>query len=198
MFEKYIVPALITISSILTIVSVFPYLIDVLKRKTRPKVVTWFVWGLLTGISCIASVVECQWATAIMLGFSALASFAIMALGWKTGDKKFDRLDVFCLVCAIFGVVLWRLLDSPSAAVLIMIATDFIGGLPTTVHAWKKPNQETWQTFFMGLVGSVCTLLVIKTWQITSFAFPLFISANSLNVTLIIILRRLYLKKKTR
>lgn len=191
-------PILITISSILTVVSIFPYLVNVIKRKTKPRVVTWFTWGLLTGISCVAAIVEGQLATAIMLGLSAISSFAIMALGWEFGDKKFEKIDIFCLTAALIGIVLWRLLDSPSVAVLVMIATDFIGGVPTTIHAWKKPLQETWQTFFLGLIGAICTLIVLKNWQITSFAFPLFIALNSLNVTLIILLRRRYLKLKTR
>lgn len=191
-------PTLITISSILTVVSVFPYLINVIKRKTKPRVVTWFTWGLLTGISCVAAIVEGQWATAIMLGFSAISSFAIMVLGWKFSDKKFEKLDIFCLAAALVGIALWRLLDSPSVAVLVMIATDLIGGIPTTIHAWKKPFQETWQTFFMGLIGAICTLIALKNWQITSFAFPLFIALNSLNVTLIILLRRRHQELKTR
>lgn len=195
---EVLTPILITISSILTVVSVFPYLINVIKRKTKPRVVTWFTWGLLTGISCVAAIVEGQWATAIMLGFSGMSSFAIMALGWEFGDKKFEKLDIFCLVAAVAGIMLWRLLDSPSVAVLVMITADFIGGVPTTIHAWKKPFQETWQTFFMGLIGAICTLIVLENLQITSFAFPLFIALNSLNVTLIILLRRRHQELKTR
>lgn len=181
---------LIIISSILTIVSVFPYLISVIKHKTRPRVVTWFTWGLLTGISCVASVVEGQWATAIMLGFAAAENLLIMALGWKYGEKQFEKLDIVCLVGVITGIVAWATLDSPAAAVLVMIATDFIGGLPTLTHAYKKPHEENWSTFAMLGAASFCTLLAIQVWQITSFAYPLFIFLNCVTITTVILFRR--------
>ena len=193
-----IITILITVSSILTIVSALPYVINVLKRKTKPRIVSWFIWGVLTGGSCVAAFSEGQYATGIMLTFSSLASFVIVLLGWKLGDKKFERLDVVCLIGAVIGIILWRLLDSPSIAVLVMILTDFIGGIPTIVHCWRKPFEETWPTFMMGCIGSICTLLALSNWQITSFAFPLFIASNSLTSTIIILTRRYYLSKKRR
>jgi len=189
---------LIIISSILTITSALPYIIDVIKGKTKPRVVTWSTWCLLSMIACIAAFVEHQYPTAILLLSSSLASGSIVVLGWKNGDKRFERLDIFCLAGVFVGVILWQLFDSPSIAVLAMLVIDLIGGIPTTVHAWKKPYEETFISFLMGCFGFGCTLLVIQEWRITAFAYPLFLFINSLNVVLIIFFRRRYLQTKKR
>ena len=46
---------LIILSSVLTGVAALPYLRDVLQGKTKPRVVTWLVWTVLSGIAAAAS-----------------------------------------------------------------------------------------------------------------------------------------------
>lgn len=194
MFSK----VLIILSSFFMIFSVLPYLIDVIKKRTKPRIVTWMTWGTLMSIAAATSIVEKQYSTVVLLLSSAVGSFAIVILGIKSGDKKFEKLDIACLIGVVVGIILWQIFNSPSIGALAMVLIDFIGGIPTTMHAWKKPNEETWLTFFMCLLGSICTLLVTTNWIITAYAYPLFIACNSLLVTLIIIFRRKIITIKTR
>ncbi len=188
----------IILSSLLTIISAVPYLLNVIKNKTKPKVVTWGVWSLLTFISLVASFVEGQYATAALLLFASLGSLSIAILGWKNGNKKFNILDVLCLIGVLIGIILWSVFDSPVIAVVIMVSIDFIGGIPTTIHCWKSPEEETGSAFFMGFLGALFTVLVLDSWQITSFLFPLFLVANNLNLTLIIFIRKRLLLSKNK
>lgn len=187
---------LVVISSILTLVSVIPYLIDIVKGRTKPRVVSWFVWSLLTGISFAASLTEHQYPTAALMFCSVLATMAIVVLGWKNGDKKINRLDIFCFIGVVIGIIFWVIFNSPSIAVVAMIAIDFIGGIPTQVHAWEKPQEETMKTFVLGLIGSLLTLMTVTNWQITAFAYPLFLVIININFVLLISIRRLVLKKR--
>lgn len=187
---------LVVISSILTLVSVIPYLIDIVKGRTKPRVVSWFVWSLLTGISFVASFTEHQYPTAALMFCSVLATMAIVVLGWKNGDKKISRLDIFCFIGVVIGIIFWVIFNSPSIAVVAMIAIDFIGGIPTQVHAWKKPQEETMKTFVLGLIGSLLTLMTVTNWQITAFAYPLFLVIININFVLLISIRRLVFKKR--
>ena len=187
---------LLIASGFFTIIGVIPYIFNVINGNTKPKVVTWIVWGLLTGISCIASLTDGQYFTTILLAVSSISSLSVALFGWKKGNKKIHYTDIICFIGSLIGVVLWRTFNSPSIAILALIVTDFIGGIPTLIHCWKKPYEETWSTFFTGALGSLCTLLILKNWQITSFAFPLFIVIMGTIFTLTILLRRLYVKKK--
>ena len=185
-------------SSIITILGYVPYIIDTVKKKTKPRVITWFVWTMLNGISCMAAFSEQQYPTAVLMFCFALGTLAVTVFGWRGGDKNINRLDVTCLIGAIIGIILWVIFNSPTTAVIAMILVDFIGGIPTQVHSWKKPDEETLMTYVMQFIGAGLTLLVIDSWRITSAAYPIFLVAICLNFILIISLRRQYLKLKKR
>jgi hypothetical protein len=181
---------LIILSSIFTIASAIPYLIDIVRGKTKPKVVTWLVWSSVTAISGAASFVDGQYPAAILLLFATLQALSIVIFGWTRGVKKLERLDIVCLVGALVGIVLWQLFDSPAIAVIATIIIDLVGGVPTFVHSWKKPREETWITFMLMAMGGICTLIVVTDWRVTAFAYPLYLVLLNLSYVTIILGRR--------
>lgn len=186
---------LIALGSILTIVAIIPYLLEVISKKTKPRIVSWLVWTIITSIAAIAALVDRQYPTAILLFSAALETLAVVVLGWKNSDKTIEKIDVICFVGAVIGIILWQVFDSPAIAVIATVIADFIGGIPTLLHSWKKPQEETWITFFISSIGAMCTLLVISDWRITSFAYPLFLVVINLIFTSVIILRKRALAK---
>jgi len=189
---------IIMLSSFLTVVAFIPYIVDILKGVTKPRIISWFLWTILSSIACVAALIEHQYPTAILMLVSAFGTLAICLLGWRFGDKDISRVDIICLSGALFGIALWKLFDSPAIAVIFMIAIDFIAGIPTLFHAWNKPNEETLTTFVLSFAGAILTLLVIENWQITSFAFPLFLVLVNFEFMLVVVLRRLFLRSKKR
>lgn len=172
------------------IASVFPYLIGVFKGKLKPRITSWFIWCLLTGIASAAAFSEHQYPTAFLLLSSFLGTLLIVIFGWKHGDRKIDRLDIVCLIGALVGIILWAVFNSPAIAVLVTITIDLVGGIPTLVHSWKKPGEESWATFLLSFLGAAFTLFVIKDWQITAFAFPLYLVSVNMWFAMVIIIRR--------
>ena len=188
--------ALVIISSVLTLVCPIPYIIDIIKGNTKPRVVSWLVWSVLGGISFIASLAEHQYPTAALLLCMTIADMIVVVLGWKNGDRKISKIDLTCLAGATIGIILWITFNSPSFAVVVMILTDFIGGVPTLVHVWNKPHEETVATFAISFVAAVLTMTTIKDWRITAFAYPLFIVIITFVYVVVITLRRLVLKQR--
>jgi hypothetical protein len=94
------------------------------------------------------------------------------------------------LVGALVGIVLWQLFDSPAIAVIATIIIDLVGGIPTFVHSWKKPREETWVTFMLMAMGGICTLVVVTDWRVTAFAYPLYLVLLNLSYVTIILGRR--------
>ncbi|MEI6228920.1 MAG: hypothetical protein WCP11_02785 [Candidatus Saccharibacteria bacterium] len=186
----------VVLSSVLTILAIIPYLVEIVRKNTKPRIVSWIVWTVITGISAVASLVDGQFATAILLFSAMLETLAVVVLGWKNSDKKIEKLDIVCFTGAMIGVILWQVFDSPALAVIATVLADFIGGIPTLVHAWKKPGEETAITFFLSGLGAVCTLLIVIDWQITSVAYPIFLVGINLLFTSVIVLRKRVLKKK--
>lgn len=184
-----IITIILVVSSLLTILGVVPYIIEIIKGKTKPRIVSWLVWATLTGIAAAATWSSGDYPTAVLLTASTIATFSVVLLGLHHGDRRFARLDVICLLGAIVGLVLWQLFDSPEIAVVVMVLIDLVGGIPTLIHCWQKPHEETFITFFISFIGSLLVLIVTTDWTITAVLYPLFLVGINLTMSSIIFFR---------
>ncbi len=182
--------ALILLGPVFSIAAVWHYLIETIKGKTKPRVVSWFTWSLLTGIAASASWSDHQYPAAISLTAAALETFTVAAIGFRAGHKSFERLDIFCQIGALVGIGAWWLYDSPAIAVVATIFIDFVGTIPTLVHSWKRPAEEAWATYFLSVLSALATLLAAAKWQITAVAFPLYLFFIDALITAVIVWRK--------
>jgi len=182
--------ALAIVSGLVGVVSVFPYLLDTVKGKTHPNVVTWFVWTLLNGLICLAALSGHAIQTAIFSGIFALSTASVVAAGLRTGVRKYTGFDIGCFVLAICGVVAWKLTSDPSAAVLFNLIADLIGVLPTYRHAWMKPTEETWQAYAIGGLSAIIGLASIQLYGFLSTSYPAYLLASDLFLVFLILYRR--------
>lgn len=179
----------IIISTLLTVICILPYILDVAKKKTKPRIVSWFNWSILSAIAGAASLSDGQYAAAI-LSFSATAeTMAVVILGWRNGDKKIVPFDIACQVAAAIGLVLWWVLNSPAIAVAASVLIDLVVSLPTIKHAWEKPHEETTITFFLAGLAAVFTLMATDEIKITSVANPIYIVSINFLLTAILLFR---------
>ena len=182
--------SLAIIGALIAALSTVPYLIDIVKGKTKPNIVSWFTWTLLTGIGASAALVAGEGKTALFLYGSSLCTALVVLFGLKYGIAKFSRFDLFCQIGAIIGLVLWLLFDSPNIGILVPLAIDFIVMLPTLRHAWLKPYEETWQTFLIGTIAPFFTVVSLTAYNIPSLAFPLYLVLANGAITFAILYQR--------
>lgn len=186
---------LIALSAVLTLVAAIPYMVEIVRGKTKPRIVSWFTWSILTGISCAAAFADGHIATGILLLCATIEVLMIVLLGLKHGDRKFEPLDITCQIAAFVGLGLWLIFNSPAVAVIAAVTIDLIGAIPTLKHAWLKPHEETWIAFGLSGLGGLCTVLVVTDWHVTAVAYPLYIFVvNILTAALILVSPRRKLK----
>lgn len=185
------VEVLVLISVLLQLFSAVPYILDIIRGVTKPNIVTWFTWTLLTGISGSAALVSGEWKTAVFLYAGSACTALVVVLGFKYGYVKFTRFDIFCQVAALAGLVFWLVFNSPTIGILVPLGVDVIAFLPTLRHAWLKPGEETWQAFFIGAIAPVFTIVALTSYSIASLVFPLYLLlANCLIVGIILYQRK--------
>jgi hypothetical protein len=182
----------IALSTVLMIGSAIPYMVQIVRGTTRPRIVSWFTWTVLMTIACAASLAERQYASAILTFSTAIETLLIIGLGLKYGDRRFERFDVMCLASALLGVVLWQVFNSPAVAVVAVVVVDLVGSLPTLQHSWRAPHEETAVTYLMAGLSAICTLMVTQSWQITAIVYPAYIVLLNLGIYAIITGRKKY------
>lgn len=121
-----------------------------------------------------------------------------MVISLKKGYRDWRRLDTYCMIVSIVGVLIWLLSDSPEWAVGLFIATSLVAMVPTLRHAWNEPHAETWQTFAINLVSSFLTLLAITKSTFVAVSIPLYVAGMSLVLVALILGRRRYLNRPSK
>lgn len=184
--------ALAIFGGVVLMLSSLPYIVAVVRRETKPRIVSWFTWTLLLFISIAATVADHDWFTVLLLGGDAIGTGAIVVFGWKYGDRKFERLDVVCQIAALVGILLWFVFDSPLLAVVASVTIDFVGAVPSIKHGWQKPHEETALTYALDTFGSLATLAALKSFHPTAVVYPIYLVLINAAFALIVITRRKY------
>lgn len=179
----------IVISSILAIVNVLPYIRDVYKKKTKPRIVSWFNWSLLNAIASAASFSDHQYASAILTLLVSIETLVVVTLAFHYGDRDIGPFDMICQIGAIVGLILWLAFNSPSIAIIATVTIDIIATTPTLRHSWQKPNEETGITFVLGSVAAIFALLAAQGHKVTAIVFPIYLVLINILISMIIYLR---------
>jgi hypothetical protein len=187
----YIRNIFLTLSSVLLIASVIPYLVDIIHKKTKPRIVSWLNWGILGGVAGAAALADGQIPAAVISFASVIEVMTVVVLGLYYGDRRFEKIDIFCQAGALVGLGLWFTLRSPLVAIAVITLVDLIAALPTYKHIWQKPNEETPTTFVLCSVASLLTVITITSLALSGIIYPVYLLlANTCMAGLIIYRRR--------
>jgi hypothetical protein len=137
--------------------------------------VTWTTWSLINAINTAAAFSSGAWQTGLYGLCATIATVSIASLALWRGVASYTAFDIMCQIIALLGIPLWILTKQPSLAVLLVLAVDFAGGLPTLRHAWRAPNEETFSTFAVSAYAGFLLLISLTHYSFISVAMPLYI-----------------------
>ena len=178
------------IAALIATFSVTPYVLDIVRGKTKPNIVSWFTWSILTGIASAAAFASHESHTALLTVGSTISTATVVILGLKYGIAKFSRLDIFCQIGAIAGLASWLIFNSPLVGIVVPVCIDLVAVIPTIRHSWDRPGEETWQTFLVGATASIFTLVSITHYSVASMLYPLYLLVANGLVGVVILGRR--------
>jgi hypothetical protein len=144
------------------------------------------VWTVLIGIGAAALFASHDYNAAWLLVGDVIATFAVVIVGLKYGTAELDGFDIFCLIGAIVGLILWIVFNSLLIAIIATIAIDFIGTIPTIRHSFHHPEEETYITFALGIIATAFTLLSLTDYRFSAWIYPAYLlfSNGLLTVTI--------------
>lgn len=178
------------LATLVTIGSVVPYARDIIKGSTKPNIVSWITWTLLTGIATAAEIAGHEYVTAIFTSAAVLETAIIVVLGLKHGYVKYTTFDVVCQIGAIVGLILWQLFNSPTVGVIASVAIDFIGAMPTIRHSWLQPTEETWSAYALAGLGGAFAIAALTRYNWTSLTYAVYIVLVNIILSVILIGRQ--------
>jgi hypothetical protein len=160
------------------------YVAAVVRRRARPNVVTWFLWGLTPMIAVAAQLGEQPGPEVVVTFVLGLGPLVVSAVAFCT-DRSASQLTPFTLSCAaasFAGIVLWQLTAMPALAIAFCIFADLLATLPTLRKAYATPESEYAPPYLLSVLAMLVTLGTVEHGGFTAYGFPLYMLL--INVTL--------------
>jgi hypothetical protein len=144
--------ALEIISGLLVPVACYPYVQAIRRRETTPSKSSWIVWTVLSAMAAGAMwhAGELQWQISVV----SICNFIVLYYALKHGTPEWKAVDVWCLIASFVGCALWVFTRNPVLAIAISMTVTIVGGIPTFVKTWERPESESARAWSVMLLSS--------------------------------------------
>lgn len=177
------------------------YMLGILRKRTRPNRATWSILTLL-GILVLFSYYDggardTIWvAVAYVVGPFLTAILSIFYYGeggWTSFDKKCLSAVTVCFILWLYFRIFIPQIALP--ILIISLAIDFVGLLPTIKKSWKDPEFENPPAWLFESLASLLNLFAVTTWVWSIDSFSIWIYPVYLAIVNIIIAALLFTGK---
>jgi hypothetical protein len=153
------------------------YLVNTIRRKIRPSVLSWIGWSFLMGTSVVSQVAATgwQWSMTSVLS-SALGCLIIGLAALLSGNYSLARGDWRFLGLGALCVGLYLLSGNAWMTTGFAIGADALLGIPTILKAVKEPELERSPAWLMGTCSASLALIscIGHSWLYVLFPAYLF------------------------
>jgi len=164
------------LSGCLSVVAYVPYIVDIIREKTRPDRACWLIWAVLSSISFVSQVSEGATMSLMFAGVQSAGTILISVLSiWRGHGRFLGRRNLMLFAVASVGLVLWYATDVAVYALLISIGISLMGGAVTVVKAYKEPDSETLSTWTIAWSASICAIFSVGAVDLVVLAYPLYL-----------------------
>lgn len=180
------------IAVIITFVGYIPYIKDILKRKTRPHLYSWFLWGFVGSIVFALQVSDKAGAGALVTLAAVIMCVVVLGLGLKLkGKRDIKFIDTVFFILALIAVAIWILAKQPIISTILMIIIDLLGFVPTIRKSWFKPYSETLVFYILNTIRFALAIASLQRYSVITALYPItWFFANSLFALMLVIRRK--------
>lgn len=174
------------VAGVLGLGGYIPYIISVLRGKTRPERATWFIWTLVGGLLAISYLYSGDRNTIwLPLGYF-FGPFIVAILSIWYGYSTWSKLDTFCVTAALISIVPWILSSNPIFTLLLNVAIDATGAIPTVIKTYHEPETEDLTAWIVFFIANTIQVAAIQEWNFAA-TYPIYLFALALIMVLFIV-----------
>jgi hypothetical protein len=175
-----------------------PYTLAILKpkqgqKRAEPSKATWLIWATLDVLTLIA-LYQKDALNGQIIG-ATIGATTIFILSLKYGISVWTKLDIFSLLGAVIGIVIWAITSNAVLALSCFVAVGVLGALPTFYNTWQDPSKENRTAWLFYFISCPLTLLGLKSWTFSVYISPVAFTAIETIMIFILFIRPRMLKK---
>jgi hypothetical protein len=136
-----------------------PYVIAILKGKTKPHQFSWLIFVIMNGIVLFSQFFEGARESILITLTFFIGSLIIFLLSLKYGTRDTSKWDKLLLTFALLAIVIWMLTRSNEAAIWLTLVIDVIATSMIILKLRKKPKSEDPKAWIVATIAYVFTTL---------------------------------------
>jgi hypothetical protein len=162
-------------AAIVHFIAFAPYILSIIRRKTRPHRGSWFVWTLLGFLLLVSYSAVGADETIWMPITLFLGPLVILLLSLRYGVGGWDDAhDKYCMVGACIGLTSLLIFNTPFIALYVGILTDLFAAIPTVRKSIIDPESEDALAWSLALIASILNLFAIDDWSFHLSSYPVY------------------------
>ena len=172
----------------------FFYIKDIFLGKTKPNLVSWFIWSLAPFIGVFFQIKAGAGLSILPIFMAGFISFLVIIISVlrKNAYWKINTFDVICGIISLISLILYVFTHNLSISILFAIMSDALAYIPTMIKSWNFPNTETGLMYIMGIINNIIGLLIIKSWIFPIYSFSISIIIFNLAIVFCIYRKKIF------
>lgn len=171
---------LTTMGIVVASVGFIPYIVDIIRARTKPHSFSWFIWSILTGTAFAGQVAGEAGVGAWVTAVNCATCFGIFVLSMKYGERHITRSDCITFACAIAAIPLWLFTKVPLYSMILVTAIDILGFYPTFRKSWNKPHEETIIAYALSGIMYAFGVAALEKYAVLTVLYPLSLVISNL------------------
>ena len=163
---------LTTISSVLMVAAIIPYVYQILTNQVKPQRMTWLIFLILGVIGLASSLVEGVGNGIWLLGTATFNVFLIFILSIWKGKGGWSNTDKVSLAFCLLICLIWWFTGNALYAVVLFVVGELLGYWITWKSAYFTPQDESLVMWSVAGVAGLVSLLALETYSFTSALYP--------------------------
>jgi hypothetical protein len=158
---------------ILTFIGYVPYLISLIKGKTKPHIYSWFIWTLDAFIIFFLQITHGAGSGALVTLAVGIMCLLVFTLTLRQKNKSpITKTDSIFLVIAFVALIIWLLAKQPLISAILIMLVDLFGFIPTIRKSYKNPYSENLTFYAITTFRFVLTILAIQHYSPITTLYP--------------------------
>ena len=147
------------ISTAIAVYCTIPYIIAILKGKTRPHQLSWLVFVIMNGIVFFSQYFEGGRQSILIALTFFIGSFIVFLLSLKYGTRDTSRWDKLLFGFALAAIALWFFTRSNVLAIWLTVLIDFAATTMMVLKVRADPHSEDPLPWALAIVAYVFSCL---------------------------------------
>lgn len=177
---------------VLEVVSLWPYIEDMLHGSTRPNRVSFVLWTTCQAIAVAAMYKEIGWSFPVVaLGLTTMSLALITVLAFSGyGYNKYEKTDGVSFVLSVMAIVGWQTVGEPMVAIFFAIGADVFATIPTIRKSWREPQTEHAGAWGLVALGYFFGVLSSGYEDVADWAMLSYLTAMCTTIFLVVYFRQ--------